>query len=388
MKYTIEIWSRGVDVGIGTITKEQYDYWSERESYDLDEALNNNFDYESEETPSEAILDKEYYNEYSDVLYAWGPDMDHHEMVIKDENGTEVYKGDAYDLIHEYDEDYESMYEGEEYFMNVQKPGYYVQWCQGGKGIYFEGEFEADEFDPKKLKFFNSETNYGDVLSKVYYDGEELDNNAGDYDIKSFEASLEHVTEEGTYYSKLQQIRDAVNAIRSSYNYEKIDKVLQHLVDNRWYDVDNLEVGENISDYSEVKIIFDGYGDLEEDENGDYVEGGNKNMESYAVFIHKNSAEPDFEFPEHEMTPWALIHRPDDEICFWAWHDVENDSWDFSMIDDTSSNLSEEVLIKLFDELYEKYNLDAEDEDEDDGDGGGGNTLVPSAAWPFPTERP
>ena len=47
------------------ITKEQYDYWVERDEYELSEALNSNFDYESEETPKEAILDKEYYNEYS-----------------------------------------------------------------------------------------------------------------------------------------------------------------------------------------------------------------------------------------------------------------------------------------------------------------------------------
>lgn len=374
MKYTIEIYSRGYDVGIGTITKEQYEYWIDREEY-LDDALNQNFDYEEDETPVECQFD-EYYNEYSDIVYAWGPDMDYHEMIIKDENGNTVYEGNAYDLINEHDEDHEVMYEGEEYFMSVQKPGYYVQWCQGGKGCYFEGEFEADEFDPKKLKFFNSETDYGDVLTKVFYDNEELDNSAGDYDIKSFEASLYEIGEETEAEFVFPQ---------SNYDYVKIDKVLQYLIDTMWYDAENLEVGENISDYSEVKIIFDGYGDLDNEETGEYIEGGNKDMESYAIFIHKNSAEPDFEFPEHEMTPWALIHRPDEEICIWAWHDVKNDSWEFGSIDDTNSNLTEEQLIALFDALYEKYNLGAED-DDDDNSGGGGSYV--SAPWPFPTERP
>lgn len=373
MKYTIEIYSRGYDVGIGTITKEQYEYWIDREEY-LDDALNQNFDYEEDETPVECQFD-EYYNEYSDIVYAWGPDMDYHEMIIKDENGNTVYEGNAYDLINEHDEDHEVMYEGEEYFMSVQKPGYYVQWCQGGKGCYFEGEFEADEFDPKKLKFFNSETDYGDVLTKVFYDNEELDNSAGDYDIKSFEASLYEIGEETEAEFVFPQ---------SNYDYVKIDKVLQYLIDTMWYDAENLEVGENISDYSEVKIIFDGYGDLDNEETGEYIEGGNKDMESYAIFIHKNSAEPDFEFPEHEMTPWALIHRPDEEICIWAWHDVKNDSWEFGSIDDTNSNLTEEQLISLFDALYEKYNLDAEDDDDDNS---GGGSYV-SAPWPFPTERP
>jgi hypothetical protein len=51
----------------------------------------------------------------------------------------------------------------------------------------------------------------------------------------------------------------------------------------------------------------------DEDENGEYryIEGGNKNLESYAIFIHKDSGQENFEFPEHDMTPWGLIHRPD-----------------------------------------------------------------------------
>lgn len=375
MKYTIEIYSRGLDVGIGTITKEQYEYWSDREE-DLGDALNQNYDYEENETPVECQFD-EYYNEYSDILYAWGPDMDYHEISIKDETGKVVYEGNAYDLINEHDEDHEVMYDGEEYFTHVQKNGYYVQWCQGGKGCYFNSEFEDTEFDPKKLKFFNSETDYGDVLSKIFYNGEELSNDAGDYDIKSFEVALHKIDDEPNSNFEFSQ---------SNYDYEKIDKVLKYLVDTMWYDAENLEVGENISDYTEIKIIFDGYGDLDDEETGEYTEGGNKDMESYAIFIHKNSAEPDFEFPEHEMTPWALIHRPDDEICIWAWHDVKEDTWDFSMIDDTSSNLGEEKIIELFDALYEKYNLDEDDESNDDDDGGGGTHS--SAAWPFPTVRP
>ena len=68
-----------------------------------------------------------------------------------------------------------------------------------------------------------------------------------------------------------------------------------------------------------VKIIFDGYGYDEETND----EQGNKNMLSFAVFVHKDSLTK--EFPPHELTPWALIHRPKEEVCIWAWYDVEND---------------------------------------------------------------
>ncbi|CAB4133461.1 hypothetical protein UFOVP257_204 [uncultured Caudovirales phage] len=368
--FTIEIWSRGVDVGMGKITKAQYDYWSDEGSMYLGDALNDNFDYEENEAPEGAKLDRAYYNEYDDIFYAWGPDMDYHTLKITDEDGNVIYEGEAYGLIQEHDEDHDFMYDGEEYFSNIQEPGHYVSWCQGGKGLYFEGQFEDEEFDPKKLKFFNSETDYGDVLSGISYGGDDIENNAGDYDIKSFEASVYEISDDAKPY--------VVFNYEPEYDYEKVDKVLRYLVDNMLYDVDNLEIGENISDDTAVKIIFDGYGDLEEDENGEYVEGGNKNMESYAIFIHKNSADPEFEFPEHDLTPWALIHRPDEEVCVYGWHDVNNDSWDFTMIEDTSTNLSKEVITKLIDDLYESYGLDEEEEENTSG------VLTPNAAWPFP----
>ena len=67
-----------------------------------------------------------------------------------------------------------------------------------------------------------------------------------------------------------------------------------------------------------VKIIFDGYGYNEEtDEENDL------NTMSFAVFVHKNSLTE--EFPPHDLTPWALIHRPKEEVCIWCWYDENAD---------------------------------------------------------------
>ena len=87
-----------------------------------------------------------------------------------------------------------------------------------------------------------------------------------------------------------------------------------------------------------VKIIFDGFGDLEdEDENGEYryTEGGQRNMKSFAVFVHKDSLSE--EFPPHELTPWALIHRPKEEVCIYVWYDEENDDVDVIPFEDNNS---------------------------------------------------
>ena len=103
-----------------------------------------------------------------------------------------------------------------------------------------------------------------------------------------------------------------------------------------------------------VKIIFDGFGDLEtEDENGEYLyeEGGNKTLKSFAVFIHKNSLTEDF--PPHEHTPWALMHRPKEEVCIWAWYDENTGDVDVIPFEDNNST---ELDHKFITDLIFKIN--------------------------------
>lgn len=163
------------------------------------------------------------------------------------------------------------------------------------------------------------------------------------------------------------------------YDYERYQQIILELLKGSWRDPDDLEIGRDISDIPEVKIIFDGYGDLEdEDENGEYryTEGGNTNMESYAVFIHRGATDPEFIFPEHELTPWALIHRPREEVCIYAWYDVENDEWSINQLedhlsDDEDSLTTEDVMVVL-EHLYEYYFKPWEGKFEND-----------PTAWPF-----
>ena len=141
-------------------------------------------------------------------------------------------------------------------------------------------------------------------------------------------------------------------------DYNRYNEIIQKLLDAMWRDPDNLEIGENISDIPEVKIIFDGYGDLEEEIDGEYVytERGNKNMESYAIFIHKDSGKKDFVFPEHDLTPWALIHRPKEEVCIYAWYDVEHDDWSINSLDETSEHkMTDQEVMSILEALNERY---------------------------------
>jgi hypothetical protein len=120
---------------------------------------------------------------------------------------------------------------------------------------------------------------------------------------------------------------------------------------------DDLYPGNNSGDTpAGVKIIFDGFGDLEVDNGVDeyqYTEGGNRNMKSFAVFIHKNSLTE--EFPPHELTPWALIHRPKEEVCIYVWYDEENDDVDVIPFEDNNSTeLDPEVVTELIFAIHQR----------------------------------
>jgi hypothetical protein len=96
-----------------------------------------------------------------------------------------------------------------------------------------------------------------------------------------------------------------------------------------------------------VKIIFDGYGYDEEND----LENNDTNTLSFAVFIHKNSLNE--EFPPHEQTPWALIHRPKEEVCIWAWYDVNADLVDIIPFEDNNSTeLDPKFVSNLIHEIY------------------------------------
>jgi hypothetical protein len=169
------------------------------------------------------------------------------------------------------------------------------------------------------------------------------------------------------------------------YDYERYDKILTEMLNGSHRDPDDLEIGRDISDLPEVKIIFDGYGDLEEEIDGEYkyTEGGNTNVESYAIFIHKDALVEDFIFPEHDSYSFTfgsmIQHRPKEEVCIYAWYDVENDSWDILPLEDridSDNSMDEEDVMTILEGLYDLYYKPWEGKFENDP-----NTGLPK--WPF-----
>jgi len=165
-----------------------------------------------------------------------------------------------------------------------------------------------------------------------------------------------------------------------SYDYERFEELLQHHLDAMYHDSDEgSDIGENVSSIEEMKIIFDGYGDLETDD--EYIEGGNKNMESFAVFIHKDALTEGFVFPEHDSAWNMIIHRPKEEVCVYVWHDVEKNEWEILPLEERleDTELNTEQVMTIMEELHNRYFQPWEkpvfEIDPTTG----------MAAWPFPT---
>ena len=181
--YTIRIWGRTREIGVSKIKKAQYDYWSDEDHEgDLADALNESYDYEENETPKAAQFDLPYY-EYQDKHSFWGFDQDDTVMTIENSEGEEIYRGDLESFFSEAHGEEDSRYdcadELEELYPEYLGKGYWLMWTQGGKGSCIQTSIEG-VFEPKKLKVFNWDIQGTSVVTRLVYDGDELDDEGMD----------------------------------------------------------------------------------------------------------------------------------------------------------------------------------------------------------------
>jgi hypothetical protein len=181
--YTIRVWGRTREIGVHKIKKQQYDYWSSEEHEDdLSDALNENYDYDENKTPKAARFDLPYY-EYQGKHSFWGFDQDDTHMTIENSEGETIYDGDIEsffsDAHGEEDSRYDCAEELEELYPEHLGKGYWLMWTQGGKGSCIQTTIEG-VFEPKKLKVFNWDIQGTSVITRLVYDGDELDDEGMD----------------------------------------------------------------------------------------------------------------------------------------------------------------------------------------------------------------
>ena len=181
--YTIRVWGRTREIGVHKIKKAQYEHWSsEDHEDDLSDALNENYDYDENETPKAARFDSPYY-EYQGKHSFWGFDQDDTHMTIENSEGETIYDGDIEsffsDAHGEEDSRYDCSEELEELYPEHLGKGYWLMWTQGGKGSCIQTTIEG-VFEPKKLKVFNWDIQGTSVITRLVYDGDELDDEGMD----------------------------------------------------------------------------------------------------------------------------------------------------------------------------------------------------------------
>ena len=172
-EFQIQIRGRGTDRGIGTITKEQYEYWSDEENEDdLPNALNGDYDYEENGAPESVVL-HEYYNEYEDIGFYTGPDDSLVYITISGPDG-EIFAGELDDFLTETHGDDDTLFDATEevaeMYVNEDclEPGYY-------------GGFDAESFDPKLVKFHTTDFEGNGMITAVLYADEPIENSGGDW---------------------------------------------------------------------------------------------------------------------------------------------------------------------------------------------------------------
>jgi hypothetical protein len=181
--YTIRIWGRTREIGVHKIKKAQYEHWSSEEHEgDLSDALNENYDYDDNNTPKAARFDLPYY-EYQDKISFWGFDQDDTHMTIENSEGETIYDGDLESFFGEAHGDEDSLYdateEQEELYPEHLGKGYWLMWTQGGKGSCIQTTIEG-AFEPKKLKALYWDVQGTAVTTRLVYDGEELSDDGMD----------------------------------------------------------------------------------------------------------------------------------------------------------------------------------------------------------------
>ena len=164
----------GAEIAQGRITKKAAEFWLSDKMSDYFYDYVYGPDYFNDAWP-DVIVPKyaklSEWHEHENRGHEWGATFDGSaRLTISNDEGDLFYGG-----VMEFIDDHELDVESEECYPN---PNEYTL-CSGNyeKGSFFEGSIEIDgEFDPTKVSFGIVEFHKDDLIRRVLYDGEEIDN--------------------------------------------------------------------------------------------------------------------------------------------------------------------------------------------------------------------
>lgn len=174
----IELWGRGGEIVVGSVSKEKYVYWKLRSDEDDDlisEALQGDLDYDSEDIPEEMRFDTWY--DLDDLAHETGPAFDTAGITVTGDDGTKLWEGMISDLISE---------DGAEELAEETDDFYFSETAHD-HGLFFydaqKGQFESytiegvNAWDPKLLKVGYVDIEGNSIITNLKYDGKDLEGN-------------------------------------------------------------------------------------------------------------------------------------------------------------------------------------------------------------------
>lgn len=183
--YQISLWGYGGEYVMGTVDRKIYDYFKSRRLDVSDFAWNSDYADEHEIPEDMWPFPPGSWYECDNIAHVNGVDRNSGSIQITDENGNTVFEKSLEDC-----DGYSNSPEwqgGDEAWIDSEKPGTVVFiGVSSEKGTFFEGSIELRApFDIEKLILGYDEVDGNEIVSSVYYDDQDIDNDGGSTDGKS-----------------------------------------------------------------------------------------------------------------------------------------------------------------------------------------------------------
>ena len=185
-KIKITISGYGGEYTVGSLTKEQAFYWSEKDEDEL---------YEHITDPNPDLIEEDYYigywHEIDNVLHSYGAS----------ENNLRIYIYFGDEPVREFEDlsDFENTFEMEEvYFENLEEAPYLVCYA-GEKGSFWEGEIEIPDdevFDINNITILTKDLFGENFVVGAQYKDEDMEDIGAGTTGKSFDYRITYPSDE------------------------------------------------------------------------------------------------------------------------------------------------------------------------------------------------
>jgi hypothetical protein len=175
--YKISMWGYGGEKVMGTVDRKIYDYFKRRRLDLSDYAWDSEYSEENNILEDMEPFTPGSWYECDNIAHASGASRNAGTLHIEDETGEVIYER-SFDDIDGYSEDSPEWSWGDEHWIDEQPAGTVVFIGESNeKGTFFEGHIELKSpFDINKLVLFCDEIDGEELINRVEYEGEDIDN--------------------------------------------------------------------------------------------------------------------------------------------------------------------------------------------------------------------